>query len=195
VLTTVVTTTALQKLGSRLPQAAIDTIGAASRQELDHYDILTRQFGGRAATLQIWVPDAVSASPTALFTTFVVAEQICIDLYLAATTIWPRASRRSSLAWARSWSATSAVHRALARQALGLQPNDRAFMKHDQIDQSNGPGNGTVSFATPEGPIESFQAAGIGFGTMGATPGAFYDFDIVRQRTPNPSLVNTLKPR
>lgn len=106
VLTTVVTTTALQKLGSQLPQAAIDTIGAASRQELDHYDILTRQFGGRAATLQIWVPDAVSASPTALFTTFVVAEQICIDLYLAATTIWPGASRRSSLAWARSWSAT-----------------------------------------------------------------------------------------
>lgn len=68
-------------------------------------------------------------------------------------------------------------------------------MKYDQIDQSNGPGNGTVSFTTPEGAIESFQAAGIGFGTMGATPGAFYDFDIVRQRTPNPSFVNTLKPR
>jgi hypothetical protein len=47
VLTTVVTTTALQKLS--LPQAAIDTIGAASREELEHYVLLTRQFGGHAA--------------------------------------------------------------------------------------------------------------------------------------------------
>ena len=56
VLTTIVTTTALQKV--TLPQAAIDTVGAASREELDHYLVLTSQFGGRAATHRVWVPDA-----------------------------------------------------------------------------------------------------------------------------------------
>src|ERR1035441_5354957 len=38
VLTTIVTTTALQKV--TLPQAAIDTVGAASREELDHWQVL-----------------------------------------------------------------------------------------------------------------------------------------------------------
>jgi hypothetical protein len=30
---------------------------------------------------------------------------------------------------------------------------------------------------------------------MGATPGAFYVFDTVRQHTPDPIFVNTSKPR
>lgn len=34
-----------------------------------------------------------------------------------------------------------------------------------------------------------------GFGAPGATPGAFYGFDVVRQNTPNPDFVNTLEPR
>ncbi|HTX12867.1 MAG TPA: hypothetical protein VME22_29895 [Solirubrobacteraceae bacterium] len=195
VLTTVVTTTALQKLGSQLPQAAIDTIGAASREELDHYEVLTRQFGGRAFTHQVWIPDAVFASPTALFTTLVVGEQICIDLYLVATTIWAQSGSPFLARVGAELVGNEGVHRALARQALGLQPNDRAFMKYDQVDQADGPGNGTVGFTTPQGAIQSFEAAGVGFGTMGASPGAFYDFDTVRQNTPNPSFVNTLEPR
>ena len=194
VLTTVVTTTALQKLASQLPQAAIDTIGAASREELDHYEVLTRQFGGRAATHQVWIPDAVFASPTALFSTLVVGEQICIDLYLVATTIWAQSGSPFLARVGAELVGNEGVHRALARQALGLQPNDRAFMKYSQVDQADGPGNGTVGFTTPDGAITSFEAAGIGFGTTGATPGAFYDFDTVRQQTPNPSFVNTLEP-
>ena len=194
VLTTVVTTTALQKLASQLPQAAIDTIGAASREELDHYEVLTRQFGGRAATHQVWIPDAVFASPTALFSTLVVGEQICIDLYLVATTIWAQSGSPFLARVGAELVGNEGVHRALARQALGLQPNDRAFMKYNQVDQADGLGNGTVGFTNPDGAITSFEAAGIGFGTMGATPGAFYDFDSVRQQTPNPSFVNTLEP-
>ena len=195
VLTTIVTTTALQKLGSQLPQAAIDTVGAASREELIHYQVLTRQFGGRAATHQIWVPDAVFSSPTALFTTLVVGEQICIDLYLVATTIWAQSGSPFLARVGAELVGNEGVHRALARQALGLQPNDRAFMKYNQADQADGPGSGTTGFTTPQGAIQAFEAAGVGFGTMGATPGAFYDFDTVRQNTPNPSFVNTREPQ
>jgi hypothetical protein len=194
VLTTIVTTTALQKLGGQLPTAAIDTIGAASREELDHYEILTRQFGGRAATHQIWVPDAVFTSPTALFTTLVVGEQICIDLYLVATTIWAESGSPFLARVGAELVGNEGVHRALARQALGLQPNDRAFMKYDQVEQADGPGNGTMGFTSPQGAIQSFEAAGVGFGTMGAAPGAFYDFNSVRRQTPNPSFVNTRRP-
>ena len=68
-------------------------------------------------------------------------------------------------------------------------------MKYNQVDQADGPGHGTVGFTTPQGAIQSFEAAGIGFGTMGTAPGAFYDIDAVRRNTPNPSFVNTLEPR
>ncbi len=39
------------------------------------------------------------------------------------------------------------------------------------------------------------QKAGFGFGKKGAVPGAFYNFNEVRKRTPNPTEVNTRKPR
>ncbi len=193
VLTTVVTTTALQKL--TLPQAAVDTVGAASREELDHYIVLTRQFGGRAATHRVWVPDAVFANPTALFKTLVVGEQICINLYLVATTIWAEQGLPFLVRVGAELVGNEGVHRALARQALGLQPNDRAFMKYNHVDHAGDSDDGIAGFTTPQGAIKSFEAAGVGFGTMGANPGAFYDFDAVRHNTPNPSFVNTLKPR
>ncbi len=192
VLTTVVTTTALQKLS--LPQAAIDTVGAASREELDHYEVLTQRFGARAATHKVWVPDAIFTSPTSLFQTLVVGEQICINLYLVATTVWARSGSPFLARVGAELVGNEGVHRALARQALGLQPNDRAFMKYNQIDQADGPGSGSTGFTSPLGAIVGFQAAGIGFGTQGSAPGAFYDFDTVRQSTPNPSFVNTLQP-
>ena len=193
VLTTIVTTTALQKLS--LPQAAVDTVGAASREELDHYQVLTERFGGRAATHRVWVPDAIFSDPTALFTTLVVGEQICINLYLVATTVW---AQNGSPAMARAGAelvGNEGVHRALARQALGLQPNDRSFMKYDQMDHAEGPGHGSVGFTTAQGAIQAFEAAGIGFGTQGTAPGTFYDFDVVRRTTPNPGFVNTNHPR
>ncbi len=195
VLTTIVTTTALQKLGTQLPQAAIDTIGAASREELDHYEVLTHEFGGRTFTRQIWVPDAVFSSPTVLFETLVVGEQICINLYLVATAIWAQSGSPFLARVGAELVGNEGVHRALARQALGLQPNDRAFMKYNQVDNAGDSNDGNAGFTTPEGAIKSFEAAGVGFGTQGTSPGAFYNFDTVRQNTPNPSFVNTLQPR
>jgi len=192
VLTTIVTTTALQKLS--LPPAAVATVGAAAREELLHYEVLTERFGGHPATTQIWVPDAVFASPTALFTTLVIGEQICINLYLVATTVWASNGLGDLARAGAELVGNEAVHRALARQALGLQPNDRAFMKYNQPEEAEGPGHGMPGFTTARGAIEQFEAAGIGFGTKGASPGAFYDFGAVRRHTPNPSFVNTRAP-
>jgi hypothetical protein len=87
-----------------------------------------------------------------------------------------------------------AVHRALARQALNLQPNDRAFMKYNQPEPASGPGQGVPGFTTASGAIKQFEAAGFGFGAKGESPGTFYDFDTVTNKTPNPSFVNTRTP-
>jgi hypothetical protein len=193
VLTTVVTTTALGKL--KLPAAAVDTVGAASREELLHFDVLTRQFGAHPATTRVWIPDALFQSPKALFSGLVVGEQICVDLYLVATTVWAAAGSPRMARVGAELVGNEGVHRALARQALGLQPNDRAFMKFDQAEQADGPGHGSKGFTKAIGAIKSFEAAGFGFGAKGKQPGAFYDFDKVRRHTPNPGFVNTRKPR
>ena len=193
VLTTIVTTTALQNVS--LPQAAVDTVGAASREELDHYQVLTGHFGGRAATHRVWVPDAIFTDATSLFTTLVVGEQICINLYLVATTVWAQNGSPSLARAGAELVGNEGVHRALARQALGLQPNDRSFMKYDQMDHAEGPGHGSVGFTTAQGAIKAFESAGIGFGTAGTASGTFYDFDAVRRHTPNPGFVNTNHPR
>jgi hypothetical protein len=194
VLTTIVTTTALQK--GVVPSAGINTVSAAAREELDHYEVLTARFGGRAATHRIWVPDGLFASATDLFTALVVGEQICINLYLVATTVWAQAGSPFLARVGAELVGNEGVHRALARQALGLEPNDRAFMKYNQVDQADGPGSGMAGFTHAQDAIKAFETdAGIGFGKMGTAPGAFYDFNTVRQNTPNPSFVNTLEPR
>lgn len=193
VLTTIVTTTALQK--GVVPGAGIDTVSAAAREELDHYNVLTGQFGARAATHRVWVPDSLFSSATNLFTALVVGEQICINLYLVATTVWAQAGSPFLARVGAELVGNEGVHRALARQALGLEPNDRAFMKYNQVDQADGPGAGMTGFTDAQGAIAAFETdAGIGFGTMGTAPGAFYEFNVVRQHTPDPSFVNTLEP-
>lgn len=192
VLTTVVTTTALQK--GVVPSAGIDTVSAASREELVHYNVLTKEFGGKPATHSVWIPDAVFASPSALFGRLVVGEQICINLYLVATTIWAAEGNARLARAGAELVGNEAVHRALARQALDLQPNDRAFMKYSQPEPARGPGQGLPGFTDANGAIKQFEGAGFGFGKKGASPGAFYDFTAVIKNTPNPSFVNTRTP-
>jgi hypothetical protein len=142
----------------------------------------------------VWIPDALFASPTALFTGLVVGEQICINLYLVATTVWARAGNSRLARAGAELVGNEAVHRALARQALNLQPNDRAFMKYEQPEPAAGPGQGMPGFTTASGAITQFQATGFGFGAKGHAPGAFYDFDHVSKKTPKPAFVNTPTP-
>ena len=74
-----------------------------------------------------------------------------------------------------------AVHRALALPSLGQLGNDRAFMLYE--------------FKKIETAVSLLENAGFGFGKQGAGPGAFYNFDEVSARTPDPAGVNTRTPR
>ena len=65
-----------------------------------------------------------------------------------------------------------AVHRALARQSLGLLGNDRAFMKFNQPETAQGaPNQGQKGFTHIETAVTQLLAAGFNFGGRGREAG------------------------
>jgi len=180
VLATIVNTVGPEKLGSQLEPVTLMNVQAAAREELIHYDVLVAT-GAKPLTKKIWVPDAVFASRTGLLTTLEAGDQIFINAYLIGTTAFAKAKQAKLARFTGEFMGAEAVHRALARQSLGKLGNDRAFMKY--------------SFTNIMVAVKQLQKAGFGFGKQGATPGAFYSFNDVKKRTPNPAGVNTRKPR
>ena len=180
VLATIVNTVGAEVLGNRLDPVTLRNVQAAAREELIHYNVLVAS-GAKPLTKRIWVPDAVFASPTGLLTALEAGDQIFINAYLIGTTAFARAKKAKLARFTAEFMGAEAVHRALARQSLGKLGNDRAFMRYD--------------FANILTAVSKLKRAGFGFGTRGAGPGRFYEFNQVRRRTPNPAAVNTRKPR
>ena len=180
VLATIVNTVGPEKLGNQLDDVTTRNVQAAAREELIHYQVL-RSIGGKPLTKKIWVPDAVFASKEGLLNTLVAGDQIFINAYLIGTTAFAKAKQAKFARFTGEFMGAEAVHRALALQSLGRLGNDRVFMKYQ--------------FTKIEKAAELLQKAGFGFGKEGQGPGAFYQFDEVRKRTPNPADVNTRRPR
>ena len=89
VLATIVNTVGPEKLGSRLDAVTRRNIRAAAQQEKNHYELLTSSaVGGKPATTTIYVPDEVFSSPEALLTTLAVGDQVFINAYLLANTVF-----------------------------------------------------------------------------------------------------------
>ncbi len=179
VLATIVNTVGNERV--TLDAVTKRNIEAAAREELIHYQVLTQSLGAKPATKTIWVPDAVFASPEGLLNTLVTGDQIFINAYLIGTTAFAKAKEKKFARFTGEFMGAEAVHRALALQSLGQLGNDRAFMAFE--------------FTKIETAVSLLEGAGFGFGTQGATPGAFYNFDEVSARTPDPAGVNTRTPR
>lgn len=169
-------------------------VAAAGRHELLHHDELVSEFGARPVATRVWIPDAIFASKTNLLRAVQNGDGIFINIYLIMTTI---AAQRGNGLLARAASeimGVEAVHRALARQSLGLLGNDRAFIRFRQPETAEGaPDLGRPGFTDVSEAFVRLEAAGIGFDKQTSAPGQFYDFAELRQRTPNPPDVNTLK--
>jgi len=181
VLATIVNTVGAERLSSQLDRVTLLNIRAAAREELIHYDVLT-SIGGKTVTKRIWVPDAVFATSAGLLNTLVAGDQIFINAYLIGTTAFAKAGQARNARFTGEFMGAEAVHRALALQSLGKLGNDRVFMRY--------------SFSKIEDAVAMLEKAGFGFDKKGSkSPGAFYQFDEVRKRTPNPAGVNTRKPR
>ncbi len=169
-------------------------IKAAAREELVHYRVL-RKLGGRPATKRIWVPDAVFASRKNLLNTLQVGDQIFVNAYLVATEHFGSTGRGQLAITTAQFMGVEAVHRALARQSLGLLGNDRVFMKEHQVERAPGaPNRGQKGFEDITVAVKQLEEAGFGFGSPGAQPGRFYHFDEVSKRTPTDPDLNTFRP-
>jgi hypothetical protein len=191
VLATIVNTVGGERV--QLDPTTKANVAAAARQELVHYQVLTsRGVGGKPLTKKIWVPDAVFASKESFLKTLVAGDQIFINAYLIGTTAFARAGKPELARYAAEFMGVEAVHRALALQSLGVLGNARAFMKYTQREQNpNDPFFGKPGFQNVSTAVSYLKRAGFGFGEQGKTPGAFYQFNEVNRRTPNPADVNT----
>jgi hypothetical protein len=197
VLATIVNTVGPEKLGSKLDAVTARNVRAAAQQEKNHYELLTSAgVGGKPATTTIYVPDEVFASKANLLTTLVVGDQVFINAYLLATTVFARQGTLSGSKFARYAAeimATEAVHRALALQSLGMLGNDRVYAKFTQREQVAGlPTTGVGGFFKILDAVAVLESAGFGFGKPGSKPGTKYEYAEVAARTPTDPSVNTI---
>jgi hypothetical protein len=197
VLATIVNTVGAERLGNRLDAVTRRNIRAAAQQEKNHYELLTsKAVGGKAATLTIYVPDAVFASPQSLLTTLAVGDQVFINAYLLANTVFARQGTLAGSKFARYTAeimGVEAVHRALALQSLGKLGNDRAYMKFAQREMTPGlPTTGQPGFYKIMDAVTVLESDGFGFGKPGSAPGTAYQYAEVAARTPTDPDVNTI---
>lgn len=176
-------------------------VEAAARHEVIHYDTLVSDaIGGKPVTKRIWVPDMVFASQDNLLNTLAVGDQIFVNAYLLGTTVFARPTSSQGLQNSRlariaaEFMGVEMVHRALALQSLGLLGNDRAYAKFNQEEPAEVANKGDFGFRNILTAVTLLEEAGFGFDAEGATPGKFYEYDEVSQRTPDPEAVNIRMP-
>jgi hypothetical protein len=155
-----------------IPASLVPVLQAANQAEYDHYQAL-RSLGAKPLTETFWAPNSFFASSNAVFATIEYAETQFVNAYLIAVTAFAKAGDNKLARYAAEILGTEAEHRALARFAQGKLPNNVGFEAYE--------------IHSIGGIVKALEAAGVGFGTQGATPGAFYTF-----APPPASAVTTL---
>ena len=197
VLATIVNTVGAEKVGPQLDPVTRRNVRAAAQQEKNHYELLTSSaVGAKAVTKTIFVPNEIFESPRNLLTALVEGDQVFINAYLLATTVFARQGTLSGSKFARYTAeimAVEAVHRALALQSIGKLGNDRAYAKFGQREDVPGiPTTGLPGLYTAAEHVARLESFGFGFGKEGSKPGTKYEYDEVSKRTPTDPDVNTL---
>lgn len=144
-----------------IPSNLVPVLMAANAAEYDHYTAL-RSLGAKPLTDKFWAPNSFFASSNAVFATIEYAETQFVNAYLIAVTTFAKAGKDRLARYAGEILGTEAEHRALARFAQGKLPNNVGFEAY--------------TTHTIGGIVKALEAAGIGFGTQGQAPGAFYQF-------------------
>lgn len=197
VLATIVNTVGAEKLANKLDKVTLRNVRAAAQQEKNHFELLTsKAVGGKPVTKTIFVPNEIFDSPKNLLTALVVGDQVFINAYLLATTVFARQGTLTGSKFARYTAeimAVESVHRALALQSIGKLGNDRAYAKFGQREAvADLPTTNQGGFYKIEDAVTVLESAGFGFGKEGSKPGTAYEYDAVSQRTPTDQDVNTI---
>ncbi len=150
------------------PSARFATVvQAANTTEFFHLQAL-RKLGGRPLTTRFWIPNAVLDGGAGLFAAIANQEEVEISAYLLGVTQATKSRKAFDARLYAEALGTEAEHRVLARFAASTltgsteAPNNRAFEQFRQHTASSA--------------LTASRKLGIGYGTQGAAPGAFYDY-------------------
>jgi hypothetical protein len=180
--TVAVTTEALTVtlLTEVLRRANLNPVGAgnlavfegAYAAEVDHFQF-TRTYWNRTTT-KFWIPDGFFGGSgntldlTALGTALVAGETLFVNLYLIGVMAFAQAGNGQFARFSAEIAGVESEHRVLAETLVGATP-------------PNNVGFAAFSLSRPQDIEAALQGAGVGFGTRGSAPGAFY-------RLPNPIM-------
>jgi hypothetical protein len=152
-------------LNSNVPAAVKSVFEGAYAAELDHYRF-TRSLW-HPTTTKFWIPDGFfggsgnTVNLTAVGNALVAGETLFVNLYLIGVTTFAAAGLQKLARYSAELAGCESEHRVLAETLLNANPPNNVGFEVYSITHANG--------------IESaLQGAGVGFGTRGSAPGAFY---------------------
>ena len=190
VTTEALTVTLLSELLRRVNLAPTGTVPAgvkavfegAYAAELDHFRFTRAHW--RPTTTKFWIPDGFFGGPgntvnlTSVGTALVAGETLFVNLYLIGVTTFAQAGQQTFARYSAELAGCESEHRVLAETLLNANP-------------PNNVGFEVYSIRQPAGIEAALQSAGVGFGTQGSAPGAFYQLAHPPMAPPLPITANT----
>ncbi len=152
-------------LSSNVPAAVKAVFEGAYAAELDHFRFTRAHW--QPTTTKFWIPDGFfggsgnTVDLTAVGHALVAGETLFVNLYLIGVTTFAAAGHQKFARYSAELAGCEAEHRVLAETLLNATP-------------PNNVGFEVYSITRPRGIEKALEGAGVGFGTQGSSPGAFY---------------------
>jgi hypothetical protein len=160
-------TNAIRKAPGTPSEQFVGVLRAAVTTEFTHVEAL-EAIGAEPLTSRFWIPDAVFDGGVGLFTSLAAVEAIEVSLYLVGVTIFSLRSDDFGARLCAEALGTEAEHRVLARFA--------ASVLGAPTSPPNNVGFEPFPYKSTREVVQALTGLGIGYGTPGAAPGAFYDY-------------------
>jgi hypothetical protein len=148
-----------------VPAGDLAVFEGAYAAEVDHFRF-TRKYWNPTTT-KFWIPDGFFGGSgdtldlTALGMALVAGETLFVNLYLIGVTAFAQAGNGQFARYSAEIAGVESEHRVLAETLVGATP-------------PNNVGFEAFSIQLPQGIETALENAGVGFGTRGSAPGAFY---------------------
>ncbi len=148
-----------------VPAAVKAVFEGAYAAEVDHLRFTRAHW--RPTTTRFWIPNGFfggagdDLSLDAIGHALVAGETLFVDLYLIGVTVLAEAGQATFARYSAELAGCESEHRVLAESLIGASP-------------PNNVGFEVFSIADPSGIEAALEQAGVGFGTQGSAPGAFY---------------------
>ena len=171
-------------LSNMVPAGDLAVFEGAYAAEVDHFRF-TRNYWNPTTT-KFWIPDGFFGGSgntlrlPALGMALVAGETLFVNLYLIGVTAFAQAGNAQFARFSAEIAGVESEHRVLAETLVGgaTAPNNVGFE--------------AFSIQRPQGIETALENAGVGFGTEGSAPGAFYKLPHPIMRPP--ITINSNKP-